>query len=354
MNPVSIRPNGWFSLRWWFMVLSIILGLSIFLGVSLGPVSIPLSDVWRIAAFKLGLIARGDWSGGTENIVWLIRFPRVLLASVVGAGLAVVGVTLQSLVRNTLADSYILGISSGASVGAVVSIAWGVSILGESFGISVGAFIGALVAFGLVLLVASREGHITPDRLILSGVGIGYMFSGITSLFVLTSNKKQLAGQILSWTLGSLARATWFDLTLPTLILIGGIFYLFLQARHLNALTMGDETAITLGINVNILRRNLFITTALITGVMVTVSGSIGFIGLMVPHLVRLFTGYDHRRVLPISALIGSIFLIWVDTISRTAFKSAELPVGVITFILGGLFFLWIFWKTHQHSRHNI
>jgi len=324
--------------------------LTVTFGVALGPVPIPLDEVWRIGAYKVGLIAQGDWSPANENIVWLIRFPRVLLAVFVGGGLAVVGVTLQALVRNPLADSYILGVSSGASVGAVLAIGTGLFAFAGSFAVSLAAFLGAMVTFAIVFVLARSSGRITPGRLILAGIGVGYVFTGITSFITLTSDNRQLAGQILSWTLGSLARAQWFDLTLPALLLLIVTLYLMLQARGLNALVMGDETATTLGIGLDIFRRRLFVLVALITGVMVAVSGSIGFIGLMVPHMMRFVVGSDHRRVLPLSVLVGSIFLIWVDVIARTAFAPVELPVGVITSILGGPFFLWLMWRS-QASR---
>lgn len=316
--------------------------LSITLGISIGPVQIPFGDVWAIAAFKMGLIEEGAWSNAHENIVWLIRFPRVLMAVFVGAGLAVVGVTMQALVRNPLADPYLLGISSGASVGAVLVIGWGAFAFAGIYTVAMGSFLSALLAFLLVFAIAQRGGHVTPQRLILAGLAVSYLFSGITSFITLTAENRQLAGQVLAWMLGSLARSDWIDLTLPALVLALGTGYLMLQARALNALIMGEETAAALGIAVQRFRRRLFVAVSLITGVMVAVSGAIGFIGLMIPHVVRLLVGSDHRRVLPLSLLVGAIVLIWVDVVARTAFAPTELPVGVITALLGGPFFLWM------------
>ena len=343
--------------RFMLLTLSGLLLLSVTLGVSLGPVPIPMDDVWGIAAYKVGLVPKGGWSPGSENIVWLIRFPRVLLAVVIGGGLAVVGVTLQALIRNPLADSYILSVSAGASVGAVLAIGMGVFAFAGSLAVSLAAFLGAVVTFVIVFTMASAGGRITPRRLVLAGVGVGYVFSGITSFITLTSDKRQLAGQVLAWTLGSLARANWFDLTLPSLTLLIVTVYLVLQARSLNALVLGDETAATLGVNVDAFRRQLFTLVALITGVMVAVSGSIGFIGLMVPHMVRFVVRSDHRRVLPISVLVGSIFLIWVDVIARGFYRPIdapiELPAGVVTSILGGPFFLWLMWRTRRERKRD-
>ena len=345
-NPKSQRHLRFSTL---LLVLSGILFLSIILGVSLGPVSIPINIVWNVVAYKIGFIPAGNWSAGVENIVWLIRLPRVLLAVVVGGGLAIVGVTLQALVRNPLADPYVLGISSGASVGAVLAIGFGVLASYGTLAISFAAFLGAILAFVLVYTLANLGKRITPESLILAGIGVGYIFTGITSYITLTSNNRQLAGQVLAWTLGSLARANWFDLSLPTLTLLAITVYLMLQARNLNALIVGDETASVLGVNVDVFRKWVFTLVALITGVMVAVSGSIGFIGLMIPHMIRFVVGSDHRKVLPLSVFVGSIFLIWADVLAR-GFHSAidnpiELPVGVVTSVLGGPFFIWLMLK---------
>lgn len=338
------RPNHFaecFALQRLLWFLFLLLLISVMLGVSLGPVPIPLANVWGIVADRLGLLTGAAWSTAQVNIVWLIRLPRVLLALLVGGGLAVVGVTLQALVRNPLADPFLLGITSGASVGAVLAIGLGLG----SYGVATGAFFGALLAFLAVFLMAQRGGRMTSQRLVLAGVAVFYVFSGVTSFLTLTSENRLLAGQVLSWTLGSLARARWSDLTLPALALLLGTLYLVLQAHSLNALLMGDESATGVGIDVARTRRVLFVVTSLITGIMVAVSGSMGFIGLVVPHLVRRLVGSDHRRVLPLAALIGSLFLLWVDVIARTAFDPIELPVGVITALLGGLFFLWLLWR---------
>lgn len=266
----------------------------------------------------------------------------MLLAVFVGAGLAVVGMTMQAMVRNALADPYLLGLSSGASAGAVAVLAFGALAFAGVYAVSVGAFSGALLTFLLVFLLARRRGRLTPFRLVLSGVAVAYFFSGLTSFITLTADNRELARAVLTWLLGSLAGTDWLDLTLPAAVLAIGAFYLVLQARSLNALILGDETAVTLGVDTGQVRRHLFLVVSLVTGVMVAVSGAIGFIGLMVPHLVRLLVGTDHRRALPMTVLVGSIFLIWVDVIARTAFDPVELPVGVITSLLGGPFFLWL------------
>jgi iron complex transport system permease protein len=342
------------TLRKAVAALIILLILSITIGVSIGAVSIPINDVWQIAGYKFGLLQQGAWSSGTENIVWLIRFPRVLLAAFVGGVLAVTGATLQTMVRNPLADSYILGISAGASVGAVLAIGLGLFAFLGTLAVSFAAFLGAAITFLVVLSLASVGGTVVPGRLVMAGLGMGYFLSGVTGLITLTSSNRLLAGEILSWTLGSLARATWFDLTLPAVLLSTVTAVLLIQARKLNALLLGDETAATLGIEIPTFRRQLFLLVALLIGVTVAVSGSIGFIGLMVPHIVRIFVRSDHRRILPISAILGSIFLVWTDIVSRIAFAPSELPVGVITAIVGGPFFLWILFRNRTNGYRDI
>lgn len=352
-----ISHLGWVEqTRFGLLIIALFAALlfSITVAVVIGPVPIPMNHVWQIVWAQLVSGATGDWSQAQVNIVWLIRLPRVLMAIFVGAGLAVVGVTMQAVVRNSLADPYILGISSGASVGAVLVLGLGAFAFAGAYAVSVGAFLFALLTFTVVFLLAQSGGRLAPGRLILAGVACSYVFSGVTSFITLTSNNRELANSVLAWLLGSLAGAQWIDLTLPAAVLLVGSFYLVLQARSLNALIMGDETAATLGVNVLRFRRQLFLIMSLITGVIVATSGAIGFVGLMIPHTVRMIVGTDHRRVLPLSALVGSIFLIWVDVAARTAFAPQELPVGVITSLLGGPFFVWLLYTQRKIMRETL
>lgn len=327
--------------------------MTITLAVTIGPVDLSMLTVWRIALSKV-TGGSGDWGAAQENIVWMLRFPRVLLAAVVGGGLAAVGVAMQAVVRNPLADPYVLGISSGASVGAVLVLGTGaLSFLGM-YAVSAGAFAGAVLSFTLVFLIATASGQLSPLRLVLAGMACGYSLSGLTSLIVLTSDNRELARTAMEWMLGSLGGSAWSDLGLPVAVLLVGTVWLSLSGRALNALLVGDDTARTLGIDVGKLRIKLFIVLSLLTGVMVAVSGAIGFVGLVIPHIVRMLVGTDHRRVLPVSVLVGAIFLVWVDVGARMAFAPVELPVGVITALLGGPFFVWMLvsqrWKSRETS----
>ena len=361
-EPVEATPQGLqaevpsrqrHNTRPFLVVLTIALVASVTLAVTIGPVYISPVTVWKIVLSHLFGIEAGEWSQGQDHIVWLIRLPRVLLAGLVGAGLAVVGVAMQATVRNPLADPYILGTSSGASVGAVTVIVLGVNFF-EPYTLSVTAFIGAVGSFVLVFLLAQTSGRVSPMRLILAGVALAYILSAITS-FILFMGDDRNFRVLLFWMLGTLAGAKWEFLTLPAGALIVGVSTLLLQARSMNALLMGDETATTLGVDPQRFRRQLLLITALLTGVMVAVSGAIGFVGLMIPHVVRLVVGADHRRVLPACVLLGAIFLIWVDVGARTLVQPEELPVSVITALVGAPFFLWLLrWRRHAFGGDSI
>lgn len=320
--------------------LTALLLVSITVAVTVGPVAISPGTVWEIVAHRLGFGIHDSWTRPEENIVWAIRLPRVLLAAVVGAGLSVVGVAIQALVRNGLADPYVLGISSGASVGAALVLLLGVLSGLGIYALSAGAFLGALLATAVVFLVAQRGGRLSPLRLILTGVSVGYVLSALTSFLLFQSPDAEQVRSVLFWLLGSFAQARWSQLTLPAAAVLAGCVLLIARGRWLNALVMGQDTAVTLGVDVRRLGIELFLVTSLMTATVVTVSGAIGFVGLMMPHAVRLLVGADHRRVLPIAALLGASFMIWVDVVARTLVAPEELPVGIITALLGGPFFL--------------
>ncbi|MGW4891905.1 FecCD family ABC transporter permease [Kitasatospora sp. NPDC004240] len=325
--------------------LTVALVLALTAAVSLGSVDIPPGEVWSVVARRL--TGRAPEPGTRDLIVWQLRVPRALLAALVGAGLGLVGTAVQALVRNPLADPYLLGISSGASLGAVALIVLGAGLglgAGDAIGLSVSAaaFAGALAAFSLVWLLARRGGGFSPLRLVLAGIGIGQFLAGFTSYLVLQTDDEQQTRGVLFWLMGSLGGAVWGQLVVPAVVVALGLAALQARARGLNALLMGDETAAGLGVDVGRLRRELFVVTSVLTGVLVAVSGAIGFVGLMVPHVCRLLVGGDHRRLLPLSALTGAVLLVVVDTVARTALDTQELPVGVVTSLLGAPTLLYL------------
>ncbi|WUA62976.1 iron ABC transporter permease (plasmid) [Streptomyces sp. NBC_00224] len=323
------------------VVLSLALLAALTAAVSWGSTSIPPGEVWGVVWRRLS----GDAPrpGTDDLIVWQLRVPRALLAAFVGAGLGVVGTAVQALVRNPLADPYLLGISNGASLGAVAAIVLGAGAGGAlGLGLSGAAFAGALATFALVWAVARRGGGFAPLRLVLAGVAIGQFLSGFTSYLVLQAGDEQQTHSVLFWLMGSLSGATWTLLAVPAIAVPLALLILQARARGLNALLMGDETAAGLGIDVVRLRRELFLVTSVLTGVLVAVSGAIAFVGLMVPHVCRLLIGGDHRRLLPLSALMGALLLVVVDTVCRTAMDAQELPVGVVTSLIGAPALLYL------------
>jgi iron complex transport system permease protein len=310
-------------------VLGAVLVASVVLAITFGPADITPGEVWSSVLHHLGFGAT-PLTELRDSIVWELRMPRVLTAAAVGAGLALSGAVMQALTRNPLADPYLLGLSSGASLGAVT-----VLLLGAALILPLAAFLGALLALGATLALASSLGRITPSRTVLAGVAVSALASAITSLIIFWWVTGDSYREILSWLLGSLAGARWPAVAITfAAVLLAGIPIL-LSGRTLDAFAFGDTSATALGINVQTVRWSLLAVTALLTGAMVSVSGSIGFVGLILPHAVRLLVGPRHRALLPLVALVGAIFLIWADTAARSLFDPRELPVGIVTAIVG-------------------
>ncbi|RZS44734.1 iron complex transport system permease protein [Herbihabitans rhizosphaerae] len=323
-----------------YAALLTVLAIAITAGIGYGSVWVPPDVVWQVLTHRLtGLGDPNNWTITQDGIVWDLRLPRVLLAAMVGAGHAVVGVAAQALVRNPLADPFLLGISSGACVGAVASIVVGISFWGVTSHALAGVA-GALITFLIVYLLAARGGSLSPTRLLLVGVVTGHALLGVANFLVLQADDPGKTNSSLFWLLGSLAGARWTDLGVPAAALSIGLAALLVRGRGLNALLVGDETANALGVPPGRLRRELFATTSLVTGVVVALSGSIYFVGLVVPHAVRLLLGSDHRRVLPAAAIAGAAFLVLVDLAARSVLAPQEVPVGVVTAVIGAPVFL--------------
>lgn len=318
-----------------------VLLVSIIVAVSVGAVAIPLATVWGVALDRIlpGIVI-SDWSAGRANIVWEIRFPRVVLAGLVGAGLGLVGAALQSVTRNPLADPHLLGISSGGAFGAIAALLHTGLFLGL-LTVPLMAFGGALVATVLVLGVAQLAGANSADRLVLAGVAVSFVIMAGANILIFLGDPRA-THTVVFWMLGGLGLAQWNHLIWPLAVLIPCGLWLWAQAGRLNAMSLGDETAASLGIEVGRFRLTVFVAAALITGVMVAFSGLIGFVGLMMPHLVRLVVGGDNARVLPASALAGAVFLIWADALARVAVAPEDMPIGVVTGLVGGVFFIWM------------
>jgi iron complex transport system permease protein len=301
------------------------------LGIGIGSVSLSPGAVWQVIVDHL---AGHPKKTVADAIVWQIRLPRVLLAAVVGAALTTAGTVVQVLVRNALADPFLLGISSGASVGATAVLLFGAFASLGIWAVSFGSVLGALGAMAAVFLVSRTRHQLAPTQLILVGVVLSALFESVTSFLIFRGNP-QATQSVLFWLLGSFGNANWTQLPIPAIALVVAMGFLLAQGRPLNAFAMGVEPAASLGVDVHRLRRNLFIVTSLMAGVAVAVSGVIGFVGLVVPHIVRLIVGSDHRRVLPVGVLFGASFMVLGDLLARTIVAPQEMPIGVITAFIG-------------------
>lgn len=324
-----------------FVLLLAAAAVSFVISLTFGSVAYDAIDVWDVVAAHIGIIPGEDVFGSTiDSVVWSLRAPRGLLALIVGAGLALAGVVMQTLVRNPLADPYLLGVSSGASVGATAVITIGVFTSFGLYAISVGALFGALAATAIVYLITLAQGGLTPLRLILTGVVASSAFSALASFLVFKAQDARAAQGVMFWMLGSVVGAQWDRLLLPALVVLAAFLILMFMSNPLDAMAAGPDTAAALGVNVERLRQILFFIQALLVGAMVAVAGGIGFVGLVIPHLARIMVGSLHRRLLPIAMVLGAVFMVWVDVIARIAAPPQEIPLGVVTGVLGAPLFL--------------
>jgi len=319
--------------------LALLLALSCALSLAFGAATVELDQVLAIIGRQLfGITPQVPVSSGQDSIVWQLRAPRVLLGALVGAGLALVGTVLQAVTRNPLADPHLLGVSSGAALGAVVVVLY----LGEFAGLlslPLAAFVGALASMLLVLAIASRSGRLHSERLLLAGVAVSFVMMAASNLLLYLGNP-HAASSVLFWMLGGLGLARWELLWLPALCLALALAVLLGLGRALNALMAGEQSAVSLGLEPRRVRLLVFVVASLLTGVLVSLSGAIGFVGLMLPHVARFLVGAEHRRVLPVAALLGALFLVWVDVAARTWLAPQDLPIGIVTAAIGGVFFV--------------
>jgi len=332
------------TVRRWVRVLAALTATALIgmvLCLQYGTERIPLQEVMRIIMAP-GAAAESAAGVGPAVILWEVRLPRLLLAYLVGASLAVVGVALQALLRNPLADPYILGISSGAALGAALALqfgfAWGI---GGFSAVELVACIFAAATIGVLYRIAVADGRIPVQTLLLAGVIINAILSALI-LFITSLSDSTSAFRLFFWLMGSLATLGYAGLGALAVIVLLGIGLLCAQGRNLNLLSLGEDPAQGLGLDVERIKRVIFVTTAFLTGAVVAVSGLIGFVGMIVPHAVRMVLGPDHRLLLPASALVGGTFLAFADTVARSLLAPTELPVGVITALCGGPFFIYL------------
>jgi iron complex transport system permease protein len=315
------------------LVAAFICAFSLFCALSFGAADISFIDVWH----SIWPTEEGKELGYIQRIIWELRMPRAILALLAGCGLAISGLILQTVTRNPLADPYLFGISSGASLGVVILIATTGSIFTALTPIA--AFIGSLVAMVMLMIIAGRRQSQQVESMLLAGVALSFLFSSFTNL-LLYHTDPQAVSAVLFWTMGSFSRAQWENLLFPAVVITACITFMLAYRRQLNAMLLGDESATTLGINVNRFRIIMLLLSSLITATLVSMCGGIGFVGLMIPHIVRFFISQGTIFGILLTALVGGIFMIWVDILSRTLLNNQELPVGVITAATGSVFFL--------------
>ncbi|MGW7675456.1 FecCD family ABC transporter permease [Shewanella sp. S23-S33] len=349
------------------LVLGIITLITPIAATSFGAANISFTDVIQVFINKATNLTQAN--GMTERIVMELRLPRILLAFVAGAGLSLAGSVLQTVTRNPLADPYLFGISSGASFGAVVMLTLftgsgffdNAGMAAHSglfsgsgalsgllwFSLPLGAFIGASLSVLIVLALSGLGLNSQVERMLLSGVATSFMFGALTSLLLYFASP-QATASVLFWSLGSFAKASWSLLVLPTLVIGASLFIILGMKRQIMALQAGDETAHTLGVNVPKLRLNMLLLCSLITAILVATCGGIGFVGLMIPHTVRML--FPGRQPILLTALVGGLFMVWIDVLARCLLGNQELPVGIITAAIGSMFFLLILRKRRVMS----
>ena len=328
--------------------MALFLGASIVFAIHIGAVDLTPEWIYQILVNHLTgkEIYAVEWPAYADGIVWGMRLPKVLVASCVGAGLSLVGILMQAMTKNSMADPYLLGISSGASAGATAAILVGSLPIIGAVTVQAGSFIGAIVSSVLVFILAGASGRVSSTKLILSGTAISALFSSMSNFLIFMQNNEKKLSSVLFWMSGSFASAKWADVLPVFIVLIICIVIILLENRALDALLLGEEMAITIGVDVPKLKILIIIMSALVTGIMVSVSGTIGFVGLVIPHISRSLVGTAHKRMVPFSALLGAILMIWADAIARVVVAPSELPIGVVTAFIGAPFFLFLLRKS--------
>lgn len=346
MNTLVNKLSLMWHIEWpkssslWLLATVLAMTLMCAIGIGAMPISV------------LSMI-NNDLSETQHGVLTLIRLPRVLLAALVGASLAISGAAMQGLFRNPLADPGLIGIASGAALAVaamIVLIGPAAGILGL-YGMSIAAFIGGLTTALLIFKFAHLKGSFSVTYMLLAGIAINALAGAGTGLFTYISNDEQLR-TLTFWTMGSLGGALWPSVIVVLSIIVPSTILLVKYAKQLNILLLGEQEARYLGVNTHRLKLVVIMTTALSVGAAVAVSGIIGFVGLVVPHLIRLTVGPDHRLLIPASALLGAILLVIADTVSRTIVSPAEMPVGIITSMIGGPFFLWLLLNQNTVRGH--
>jgi iron complex transport system permease protein len=331
------------------IALLIALPLSLLAAVTFGTVHLPVGEVYsvlrcQVSAALFHSTIPAEWAPGTAiyNVVWLIRLPRLILAAEVGVGLSLCGVVMQAIVKNPLADPYILGVSSGASLGVTLALLLGIGTLFGSNYVGVMAFLGAFCVSLAVIGLANIGGRSSSVKLLLSGSALAAVCGAVSNFVTYLADADHAASQVVRWTMGSLAAANWENNGVMAVVMLGGLVFFLTQSRTLNLMLLGDDSAVTLGTDLHRWRILYLVISSFMVGFAVYSAGMIGFVGLVVPHVVRLLFGTDHKKLIPLSALVGALYLIWADVLCRVILPGNELPIGILTALLGAPVFIYL------------
>lgn len=347
-----INRRRYYSLL--YIIGLVVLFFVIFISATFGSADISFKQFMSILLSKVPFINEKikfqEIIESHEIIIWNIRLPRIILAGFVGMGLSVVGAAFQGIFKNPMADPYVIGISSGAGLGATITIVLGLNTHFLGFGFTtIGSFAGAIITVLLVYKIAKTGTNLPTVTLLLAGIAVSQLWSSLMSILMIFNKDK--IEKIIFWVMGSVSTASWKQVVLVIPVVLVGCILLYTFSRDLNVMLMGDETAKTLGIETERVKKLLVILCSLIIGTVVSVSGLIGFVGLIIPHIIRMLIGPDHRVVVPFSALGGSIFLIICDTLSRTLVAPSEIPVGAVTALFGAPYFIYLLDKHKKVKR---
>ena len=329
------------------LLLAVLLVLAFLWALSIGTVKLSFVQIYEgiVNQFTSGMAIEIAGQGPVHDIIWLLRLPRLVLAALVGMGLSVCGVIMQAVVKNPLADPYILGISSGASLGATAAILLGIGVaLGENF-VGIAAFIGAFAMSLGVLFISNLGGRSNSVKLLLAGMALSAVCGAFSSFIVYFANNKEGMQTIAYWMMGSFAGAKWETLAVIGPIVVLAVMFFWTQSRMLNLMLLGDESALTLGTDLHIYRQIYLLVSSLIVGFVVYAAGMVGFVGLVVPHVIRMLVGTDHKKLIPVSALTGAVFLVIADGLCRVIIPRTELPIGILISLIGAPCFVYLMIK---------
>ena len=329
------------------LLLAVLLVLAFLWALSIGTVKLSFVQIYEgiVNQFTSGMAIETAGQGPVHDIIWLLRLPRLVLAALVGMGLSVCGVIMQAVVKNPLADPYILGISSGASLGATAAILLGIGVaLGENF-VGIAAFIGAFAMSLGVLFISNLGGRSNSVKLLLAGMALSAVCGAFSSFIVYFANNKEGMQTIAYWMMGSFAGAKWETLAVIGPIVVLAVMFFWTQSRMLNLMLLGDESALTLGTDLHIYRQIYLLVSSLIVGFVVYAAGMVGFVGLVVPHVIRMLVGTDHKKLIPVSALTGAVFLVIADGLCPVIIPRTELPIGILISLIGAPCFVYLMIK---------